>query len=189
MQSYADQHELPAPRFNYWVNRLEREAQMAQLVPVRMQPRHGDRIVLRFISSSVATQSSIQGILGFTVSVEQRDNDQASVPGSFAQLAGALDRFQRIHNRFICSRFVPRRHLDFLWASDRLGAGRRAPDFSSLLDLVTSRRRFDANEFCFDRHSMRSTKVIDILGATSCGAPYSLHKRVTPACQAVLLAP
>jgi hypothetical protein len=37
MQSYADQHELPAARFNYWVKRLEREAQMAQLVPVRMQ--------------------------------------------------------------------------------------------------------------------------------------------------------
>ena len=37
MQSYADQHELPAARFDYWVKRLEREAQMAQLVPVRIQ--------------------------------------------------------------------------------------------------------------------------------------------------------
>ena len=37
MQSYADQHKLPAARFNYWIRRLAREAQMAQLVPVRIQ--------------------------------------------------------------------------------------------------------------------------------------------------------
>ena len=37
MQSYVNQHKLPAARFNYWVKRLQREAQMARLVPVRMQ--------------------------------------------------------------------------------------------------------------------------------------------------------
>jgi uncharacterized protein YfaS (alpha-2-macroglobulin family) len=37
MQSYADQHGLPATRFKYWINRLEREAQMARLLPMRIQ--------------------------------------------------------------------------------------------------------------------------------------------------------
>ena len=30
-------HALPAARFNYWIKRLDREAHMAQLVPVRIQ--------------------------------------------------------------------------------------------------------------------------------------------------------
>jgi hypothetical protein len=37
VQSYADQHGLAVARFNYWVKRLKREAEMAQLVPVRLQ--------------------------------------------------------------------------------------------------------------------------------------------------------
>jgi hypothetical protein len=37
MQTYADQHALPTSRFNYWIKRLDREAQIAQLVPVRVQ--------------------------------------------------------------------------------------------------------------------------------------------------------
>lgn len=32
MQSYADQHDLSAARFNYGIKCLQREAQMAQLV-------------------------------------------------------------------------------------------------------------------------------------------------------------
>jgi hypothetical protein len=37
VQAYADQHGLLAVRLNYWVKRVEREAQSAQLVPVRIQ--------------------------------------------------------------------------------------------------------------------------------------------------------
>lgn len=36
-QAYVDQHGLPATRFTYWVKRVDREAQSAQLVPVRIQ--------------------------------------------------------------------------------------------------------------------------------------------------------
>ena len=37
VQAYADQHGVPAIRLTYWVKRVEREAQPAQLMPVRIQ--------------------------------------------------------------------------------------------------------------------------------------------------------
>lgn len=37
VQAYADEHGLPAVRLNYWVRRVQRESQCAQLVPVRIQ--------------------------------------------------------------------------------------------------------------------------------------------------------
>lgn len=37
VQTYADEHGLPAVRLNYWIRRVQREAQSAQLVPVRVQ--------------------------------------------------------------------------------------------------------------------------------------------------------
>jgi transposase-like protein len=37
VHAYADEHGLPAIRLNYWVRRVQREAQSAQMVPVRIQ--------------------------------------------------------------------------------------------------------------------------------------------------------
>jgi len=37
VQAYADQHNLPVARLNYWVRYVERTVQSAQLVPVRIQ--------------------------------------------------------------------------------------------------------------------------------------------------------
>jgi hypothetical protein len=38
IQAYAEQCGLPADRLGYWARRLQREAQAAQLLPVRVQP-------------------------------------------------------------------------------------------------------------------------------------------------------
>ena len=37
VQAYADQHGVPVARLNYWVKRVEREARLTQLLPVRVQ--------------------------------------------------------------------------------------------------------------------------------------------------------
>jgi hypothetical protein len=59
-QSYAEQHEMPDARFNYWIKRLEREAQLAPLVPVR-------------IRQPVATaELALHGPSGWTIRIDAR---------------------------------------------------------------------------------------------------------------------